>query len=92
MASRAGWTITDHVCQVCFGRILSRAIAVTEDNPDPGRTFRCADCGVEKVGASSAVVCMCGFKIAGRKNLGARCEPNSERTPEFPAEIIARQP
>lgn len=55
------------------------------------RLYRCAECGIEKVGHSSAIICACGFKVKGRTNLGLKCEPNTGKSPEFPAEIIARQ-
>jgi hypothetical protein len=53
--------------------------------------YRCAECGVERVGNTAAIICACGFKVNGRKNLGLRCEPNTSKTPEWPAEIVARQ-
>jgi hypothetical protein len=81
--------IEPHVCADCMGRVLSR------DLPDMGgvaaTSYRCADCGVEREGTSPAVICMCGFKVRGRTNLVLRCERNREKTPEFPAEITARQ-
>lgn len=85
------WNLENHVCQVCFGRILSRPVPTTDGAPNPHRLYRCADCGVEKEGTTPAVICTCGFKVKGRTNLGLRCEPNTGKTPEFPAEIIARQ-
>lgn len=71
-----------------MGRVLRRPFP--EEEPK-GWLYRCAECGVEMAGHAPSVICTCGFKVKGRTNLGLRCEPNTERTPEFPAEIIARQ-
>ncbi len=85
------WALTAHVCVVCMGRILERAL-LSGPGIAPGkeRVYRCADCGVERDGVTPAVLCACGLKLKGRQ-LGLKCEPNSERSPEFPPEIIARQ-
>jgi DNA-directed RNA polymerase subunit RPC12/RpoP len=86
------WSITAHVCVNCMGRILERPLLAGEGiAPGRERVYRCADCGLERDGFSPAVLCTCGLKLKGRHNLGLRCEANLERTPEFPAEIIARQ-
>lgn len=84
------WEISNHCCQACFGRVLSRALPPIDGEPNPLRVYRCADCGIEAQGHTAAVVCTCGFKVTGRK-IGLKCEPNSQKTAEFPAEIIARQ-
>lgn len=85
------WSITAHVCLSCMGRILERPLLAVDGLP-PGRerVYRCADCGLERDGFTPAVLCTCGLKLKGR-TIGLRCEPNLERTPEFSAEIIARQ-
>lgn len=85
MKGEAIWRIEPHCCAVCFGRILSRE---TEDSGQ--RLYRCADCGTEKQGALSRVICACGVKLNAR-SAGIRCEPNAQKTPEFPFEICARQ-
>jgi hypothetical protein len=87
------YRIEPHVCVSCMGRILSRAL------PDLGgggpsstmRLYRCAECGIEKAGQRASIICACGFKVSGRANIGLRCEPNREKSSEFPAEIIAIQ-
>lgn len=85
------WNLENHVCCVCFGRIVSRPMPTTDGSPNPHRLYRCTGCGVEKEGGSPSVICACGFKVSGRKNLGLKCEANPAKTPEFPAEFIARQ-
>jgi len=79
------WRIEDHVCRVCFSRILSRAMG------DGSRQYRCANCSVAGEGRTPAVICSCGLKMRGGKDLGVRCVRNDKPTPEAPAEIIARQ-
>jgi hypothetical protein len=54
------------------------------------RVFRCADCGLEKEGHNSHVLCACGVTLNAR-NAGIRCELNERPTPEFPFEICAKQ-
>lgn len=71
----AGWTITDHVCRVCFGRVLHSE-----------KQARCADCGVS--GAQVKDVCACGAKLNSGGNAGLRCTKNLDVRPECPAEIV----
>ena len=85
------WSITEHVCLGCMGRILERPLLAAAGLPaGRERVYRCADCGLEADGFTPAVLCTCGLKVKGR-HIGMRCEANLERTPEFSAEIIARQ-
>ena len=59
------WTITDHVCRQCLGRVLQR-----------GTVFRCAMCGAEGQGEPAAI-CACGIaapRLHGRPLF--RCGPN----------------
>ena len=74
------WTLTDHVCRICFGRVLERT--------DGRQHFaRCSHCGAEARGTHLAL-CACGTKIGGR-DAGLRCAPNPDRSPDDPAEYIA---
>jgi DNA-directed RNA polymerase subunit RPC12/RpoP len=74
-----------------MGRILERPLLAVPGLPaGRERVYRCADCGLERDGTTPAVLCTCGLKVRGR-HIGMRCEENLERTPEFSAEIIARQ-
>lgn len=77
------WAITEHVCRVCFGRVLVREAF------DRRRTYRCSNCGVQADGQSEAVVCSCGIKLKTGIDAGIRCAPNVDRSPEWPSEITA---
>ena len=79
------WRLEDHVCAVCFGRILSIA-----SDKEGERVYRCADCAMEKPGSSTRVLCACGVKLKA-KSVGIRCVKNATISPEFPFEIIAEQ-
>lgn len=83
--SEVVWRLEPHCCRVCFGRILSRTHSVAGM-----RIFRCADCGLEKEGHISHVLCACGATLNAR-NAGIRCELNERPIPEFPFEICAKQ-
>lgn len=80
-----GWVITDHICRVCFSRVLMREAF------DRRRTYRCAGCGSEATGATEAVVCCCGIKLKTGVDAGIRCAANTDKSPEWPAEITATQ-
>lgn len=80
-----GWIITDHICRVCFSRVLMR------ETFDRRRIYRCAGCGVESEGRSEAAVCCCGMRLKTGVDAGIRCQRNDRPTPEFPAEITATQ-
>lgn len=80
-----GWVITDHICRICFSRVLMREAF------DRRKTYRCAGCGAEATGANEAAVCCCGIKLKTGVDAGIRCQVSTERTPEFPAEVTAVQ-
>ena len=78
MAARSVWAqykIVDHVCRVCFGRIL-----VSDSQA------RCADCGAS--GKTVHEVCTCGTLLRTKTNAGLRCVKNPEVSIECPAEIV----
>ncbi len=77
------YTVTDHVCRECLGRILERV-----DNPAGG--YRCSNCGASTVGAVESL-CACGMRIDANADLGFRCEPNPKQTFEFPHEVVVRR-
>ena len=79
------WAITDHVCRVCFSRVLVR------ETFDRRRIYRCSGCGIEKEGRSEAAICACGIKLKTGVDAGIRCELNINRSPEWPAEVAAAQ-
>ncbi len=80
-----GWVITDHICRVCFGRILVREAF------DRRKTYHCSNCGTESPGTSEAAICCCGIKLKTGVDAGIRCQVNPDRSPEWPAEITATQ-
>lgn len=55
------WSLTDHMCRTCGGRVLQSASGVGATgggNP----LFRCADCGVCTSGMGPNCLCYCGFE------------------------------
>ena len=83
MKTRA-WTITDHACRRCFGRVLRTASAPT--------SYRCSICGLEEAavkGLTHPPICACGVKVGGR-DAGIRCVVNTP-TPELPHEIVVKE-
>ena len=80
------WELTDHVCRVCFGRILRRK---TDDGER--LVYRCANCGTESEGRRETVLCCCGIKLKTGTDAGIRCVVNDNRSPECPSEIVAEQ-
>lgn len=79
------WRLEPHVCNRCYGRVLSR-------NVDGGaRIYRCAECGNSATGKTSQVICSCGMKLGGKKDMGIRCMRNENRRPEFMVEFCAQQ-
>ena len=83
----AGWEITNHLCQNCYGRILER----TKQVPDGFvKEVRCSNCGFSATGGH-ARICWCGYKMPGTgRNAGLRCAKNESPTPEMPGEIVVR--
>ena len=80
------WSITQHACRVCLGRVLMRKTF------EGKKVYRCACCGIEREAASPASICACGIRMRqghGPMDLGVRCLPNPDRTPENMAEIVA---
>lgn len=79
------WSITNHVCRCCFGRVLVR------ETFDRRRVYRCSNCGLEAEGRSEAAICACGIKLRTGVDAGIRCQVNAEKSPEWPSEITAAQ-
>lgn len=77
------WRLTDHVCRVCFGRVLERRDA------EGRRIVRCANCGTEVVGRVENLCC-CGLKTSTGKLAGLKCVRNEAPTPEQPSEVMVR--
>lgn len=66
---QATWTLTDHACRGCGGRVLQSASGVATAGGNP--VFRCADCGAGSSGMGPDCVCWCGFQHR-RDSTGAR--------------------
>jgi len=79
------WALTDHCCRACFSRVLVR------ETFDRRRIYRCAGCGIEREGRAESSICCCGMKLKTGVDAGLRCGANPDRSPEFPAEIVAAQ-
>lgn len=89
MTDVSSWSLTDHVCRYCLGRVLR-----------DGDSLRCSCCGVTaKVTklrnmAETVAVCCCGLNEAiGQKGSKAvrqyfRCEPNKARRAPGDPEIV----
>lgn len=78
------WTLTDHCCKFCFGRILA------SDAPDGRKVFRCSCCEAQAEGASEAVLCCCGMKLRTGADAEIRCMVQENPSSDFPARIVAR--
>lgn len=85
LADESLWRLEPHVCRVCFGRILSRS-----SDEDGKRVYRCACCGASATAGTARALCSCGVKLNAR-SAGVRCEPNQNKSAEWPFEIVARQ-
>lgn len=67
---RHGFELTDHVCRVCFGRVLARTVADRTE-------YICADCGLATSGAGPVTaICSCGTKFPTGRRVGIRCVRN----------------
>lgn len=75
------WEVLDHVCRLCFGRLLRRI------DTDGKPIIRCADCGT-RVSGRVENLCMCGAKLSNGRLAGLSCQRNSKPSIEQPAEIV----
>jgi hypothetical protein len=82
MTIEAAFSLTDHACRVCLGRILLR-----------DGVYMCSVCETSATGRVEAI-CGCGMKSLGGRDLpkglsGAyRCAVNAERSVINPARIV----
>jgi hypothetical protein len=76
MADDSGWKVLDHVCRLCYGRLLER-----------DGVIRCAECDFEVTGPVQAL-CTCGAKLKNGRNAGLRCQVNPTPTLEQPARVV----
>lgn len=86
------WSIEDHSCRTCGGRILHREggpdIATGGGNP----IFRCADCGARSSDTGPHCLCWCGFSHRGNDFTNAyQCLPFTilEEHPEYRNAFLA---
>ncbi len=79
----AGWTVVDHACRHCGGRVLVRL--------HKGRQVasRCAECGAEGDGDHSTVCC-CGEDL-GALGRALECFRNPNVSREVPYQILVRE-
>lgn len=78
-----GWTVVDHACLNCGGRVLVRL--------HKGREIeaRCAECGSQAEGDHSAVCC-CGADL-GELGKVLECFRNPNVSKEVPYQILVRE-
>ena len=76
------WTLTDHVCRQCFGRLLKGTDA------DGKPLVRCSHCGTEQQSARVETLCCCGAKLPNGRLAGLKCAPNPCPNIEQPAQIV----
>jgi len=85
----ASFSLEDHVCRVCFARLVSEAVGGKR------RRYLCTNCGAEASGTTPDVLCACGLRLRasgsgdGTVDAGLRCQPNPKPTPEFPSLVVA---
>ncbi len=70
------WTIEDHLCRKCGGRILRCA---TGTGMSSGREsmYRCADCSASVFGMDSSKICWCGMQQKFHSFPAYQCLPYS---------------
>lgn len=76
MVATGGWTLTDHACRYCGGRILAN-----------GGQFSCATCGAVTQHEPHGI-CGCGMMQVGRARGSFRCVANPDKGAHSPAEIV----
>lgn len=74
-ADATGWTIEDHVCRHCLGRIASKA-----------GIYRCTGCGARA--ATVQAICACGLRGDGGRIAGFKCGRNPTPNAVSPVEIV----
>jgi len=74
------WEVTDHVCRLCFGRLLRRVAAGVT-------TVRCAQCDTEVTGRVETL-CACGAKLPNGRLAGLACRVNPAPTLEQSARVV----
>lgn len=71
------WTLEDHLCRGCGGRMLRRAGGPSVMTPGGNPIFRCADCGKKTSDMGPEALCWCGFSLRGQHATAYKCMPFS---------------
>lgn len=80
------WTLLDHVCRFCYGRLLWRQDGQGQE------VIRCADCDTEVMGRLDDL-CACGARTPnGRYLLGLRCTVNPTQSAANPMRVVVTCP
>lgn len=66
------WTIADHLCRSCGGRILRSATGAGM-TPGGNPVWKCADCGRATSGIGPTVLCWCGHAHRNNNAGAYRC-------------------
>lgn len=85
------WTIVDHLCRSCGGRVLKSATGAGM-TPGGNPIWKCADCGASKSSTGPDGVCWCGFSHRNNHSSTAYvCQPFSvlEQHPDLLAAFLA---
>ena len=85
------WSIEDHLCRACGGRILQCA---SGGGPTGGGNpiYKCADCGVSTSSMGPSSLCWCGFSHRHNHHMAVYvCRPFSvlEKHPELRDAFLA---
>jgi len=70
------WTIEDHLCRSCGGRIL-RCATGNGMTPGGNPVFKCADCGKSTAAMGPDALCWCGFSHRLNNATAYVCKPFS---------------
>lgn len=79
-ANKYGWTISDHACRHCGGRVLVESVK---------NLARCAECGAHAVGDHTSICC-CGAQL-GALGRVLECVRNPAPSKESPYQIMVRE-
>jgi len=83
MADGALWEFTNHVCRVCFGRVMRR------QGPAGGAVYRCSQCEAEAPDRVEAI-CTCGAAMPNGRLAGLACVLNPKPTLEQPSRVVVK--
>jgi len=75
------YSLEQHVCRYCLGRVLSAPLAAGTHE------FKCANCGHSEIGTDVRLLCVCGLSIKGQYLY--QCVKNNQRSPVNNAEYMA---